>query len=235
MEREQIISEIRRVAKELGTNSLGRTKFEGITGISQGIWHGKYWSRWSEAVAEAGLVPGTLQTAHDRGEVLESVYDLTRSLDRFPTMGEMKLQRRKDNSFPSHGAIERLGNRATLIGMVRDFAMTKGDDHIRALLTSVSSNEESTEQASPGSDGHVYMMRLGRHYKIGKTFSVPRRHREIALELPEKPDVVHAIRTDDPDGIEAYWHRRFAERRTNGEWFALSPEEVKAFKRRKFM
>lgn len=93
MEREQIISEIRRVAKELGTDSLGRTKFEGITGISQGIWHGKYWSRWSEAGAEAGLVPGTLQTAHGREHVLGCVYDLIRTLDRFPTMGEMKLQR----------------------------------------------------------------------------------------------------------------------------------------------
>ena len=84
-------------------------------------------------------------------------------------------------------------------------------------------------------DGYVYVLRFGKHYKIGKTYSVPRRHREIALELPEKPDVVHSIQTDDPDGIERYWHARFGARRTNGEWFALVPQEVKAFKRRKFM
>ena len=76
---------------------------------------------------------------------------------------------------------------------------------------------------------------VGKHYKIGRTASPGRREYDLAVQMPEKLTLVHSIRTDDPVGIEAHWHKRFERLRTNGEWFELSSQDVKTFKRRTFM
>jgi len=98
-------------------------------------------------------------------------------------------------------------------------------------------SETSSIECPSTPDGFVYLglLKIGRErrYKIGKTNLVERRRDQISIQLPEDLELIHAIRTDDATGIEAYWHQRFSAKRTKGEWFSLSREDVQAFKRRK--
>jgi hypothetical protein len=82
----------------------------------------------------------------------------------------------------------------------------------------------------------VYLLHLGKHYKIGRSNAFGRRERELAIQMPERATTVHVISTDDPVGIEAYWHKRFADKRVRPDagWFALDGPDVAAFKRRGF-
>jgi len=72
-------------------------------------------------------------------------------------------------------------------------------------------------------------------YKIGRSNSVGRREYELAIQLPEKLKLIHKIRSDDPAGIEHYWHERFKEKRLNAEWFKLDGADVQVFRRRRFI
>jgi hypothetical protein len=238
MNKHDIIEAIRRSAEENGGVALGIIRFEAMTGISPHMWRGKFWRNWSEAVEEAGLAPNRMVEGHDRTALVVSLLELARRLRRFPTYADLQMERRSNDAFASPKVFNKLGDLGARIEVLRAYAtehreywdvleVLPASDHVPVM--------NGTDDTDDRSDGSVYMVKLGRHYKVGKTFSVPRRHREIALELPEKPDLVHVITTDDPTGIEAYWHARFGERRTNGEWFALTREDVRAFKRRRFM
>lgn len=92
-------------------------------------------------------------------------------------------------------------------------------------------SEEENIDSADSKVGEVYLFKSGRYYKIGKTIDTVRRGNELRIQLPEKCVLIHSIKTDDPSGIEAYWHRRFESKRMQGEWFDLSSADVKAFKR----
>ncbi len=107
-------------------------------------------------------------------------------------------------------------------------------DDVTALLPAPATKAVPKAASPRMVEGSVYLIRSGDFYKIGRSDDLERRVKEIRTALPEKATLLHTIRTDDPPGIEAYWHRRFADRRANGEWFKLSALDLSAFRKRKF-
>lgn len=241
MTKEFIVDEIRRVALELG-RAPGRGEFFARTGITPSQVAGVFWPTWGDALADAGFEPNALQKAHSDVTLVASLADLTRELEHYPTRNEMRLKRRADPAFPTHGAFDRFPKHE-LITRVRDYCETTGgyEDVIKACDAALDVTPKTNKQTRPeptAVHGFVYMIGCGSgKYKIGRTNSPLRRHREIRLDIPFATSLVHSIATDDPAGIEAYWHKRFEVKQIPGtqEFFKLDAADVAAFKRRKVM
>jgi len=239
MNKQQILDEIKRIAAANDGKPPGEKLFHSETGLREHEWRGKYWAKWTDAVREAGYEPNKWVEATQENLLLEKYILLIRELGRLPSNAEMKLRRHQDPSFPSMSPFKRLG-KATLQAKAKDYCSTHIDyDDVLSLLDNVSLSKkvalQSLSRESEKDDGFVYLMKSGRFYKIGRSVAVGQRERQLKIQLPNKAETVHSIRTDDPVGIETYWHKRFASKRKNGEWFELDRAEIGAFRRRKFM
>ena len=235
MEKRHILREIKRTAEQNGGKPLGQDRFEAETGVKYGQWRGKYWATWSDALREAGFQPNQSNPALGDQVLLDGMIGFIRRLQRFPTWAEWNMEHRTDPAMPSMSAFRRAG--FGTVGELGSKLVEYCEDHegfedVLRLALAVAKPKER-DSGAEAREGSVYLIKSGRHYKVGRAFEIGRRAREIALQLPERAVTIHIIQTDDPIGIEAYWHKRFEAKRANGEWFALTANDVRAFKRRK--
>lgn len=239
MNKVYILEEIKRTTKANGGVPLGVRRFESETGIKESDWLGKIWARWSDAIREAGFSPNQLSVAYDDSALLDMYARFARELGRLPTNADMRLKANIDSQFPSHNVFGRFGTKPELIRSLIEYCRGHDgyDDVIHLCEAYTPRPRKSPADGEPHEEesGFIYLLKSGRFYKIGRTNAVGRREYELAIQLPERATVIHSIRTDDPSGIEAYWHKRFEGKRKNGEWFELGAADIAAFKRRRFM
>lgn len=232
--KDDILKEIKRTAKENGGAPLGRGRFEKETGIKPYDW-GKYWARLGDAQKEAGFAANTLLVGYDEKYMIDKFAKLVRELKRIPAYGDLRVKHASDPAYPDAATFARLGAKRALLTKLLEYAKEKKYEDVMLLSETALENErtEDTNRKDENSIeiGSVYLLRSGKFYKIGRTNSMGRRHHEITILLPDGAELIHEIKTDDPSGIENYWHRRFEDKRKNGEWFDLKPSDVKAFKR----
>jgi Meiotically up-regulated gene 113 len=235
--RDRVVEEIKRIAKASNGKAPGVHAFERETGIKKSSWSGVIWGRWGDALVEAGFAPNTLQGKSDPEFLLRKLCEAARHYGRIPPEGDLRIYHRNiDPEFPSHGTLNlNFGSKPEMLERLAKWIADKPHyADIQTMLPHVAAPMRSKPARAGKADGSVYLIKSGKHFKIGRSDQIERRIKEIRIALPEEATLEHTIATDDPPGIEGYWHRRFADRRANGEWFALTPQDVLAFKRRKF-
>ncbi|MBX7106412.1 MAG: hypothetical protein K1X57_20210, partial [Gemmataceae bacterium] len=175
MDKVHILSEIRRTAKANGGVALGWRRFEEETGIRYYDWYGQHYTRWSDAVREAGLEPNRMSEAYDEAFLVGQLVSLTRRLGRVPTQGDLLLATRNDADFPSEKVFRRLGSKGQRAARILAYCeSTSGFDDVAALWREVPATQPvlavAEDQDTPAVVGYVYLLKHGsrREFKIGR-------------------------------------------------------------------
>ena len=238
--REYVITEIRRTAAENDGKPPGRDRFRTETGITPEQW-GRHWARWGDALADAGFARNSFQGRFPDDHLLGVLAAETRRLGHLPTIAELQVRHAADASIPSAWVFDRWSRAERFVHLAAYCRERPEWADVLAIAEDDSGLQNAqphgpTARVSEPALGQVYLIRSGKYFKIGHTRAFARRMRELDTALAEGRKASHIIATDDPPGIEAYWHNRFRDRRRGDtEWFDLTPADVAAFKRRKFM
>lgn len=238
MNKQNIIQQIHEITKVDGTPP-GRQRFEKVTGIKRHVWYGKHWAKWGDALLEAGYNSNRMKKAYPKEELLKYYLNFVQELQKIPSDGELRIRRTNDSNFPSYNTFQReLGSKENLLTALLEFAKSEPapEDIIQLIISSIKAAPSKPQEKKLNTTiGYIYIIRSGEFFKIGRSNDFDRRLREIKTKLPEECELIHVIETDDPEGIEVYWHNRFKNHRAKGEWFKLSNDDVKALRKRKFM
>ena len=166
MNKNHIISEINRIAKENNGKAPGLIVFERETGIRKYDWYPSIWLRWSDSLSDAGYVPNKFQPALDNNSIIQSYIGLVRELGKLPIAGEIQLKSKNDKSFPSLKVFNRFGGKIKLIEAVRSYCQTHhGNEDIITLCSeyspiSIREQQEDKKKILKVSSSFVYLTRL---------------------------------------------------------------------------
>lgn len=233
--REEIIQAIKQTAKQNGDRPLGFRTFTQQTGITRYQW-GKYWAKFTDAQKEAGFEPNSPNLALEKGYSEQKYIALIRRLGKFPTISEIRVERYSDPAIPKFPS-KKIATVFALAQILLEYSTENpGYEDVAEIckqkIAQITDGPESESRIGSSTLGEVYLYKYGKYYKIGKTNNLLRRGKELKLLLPEEQILIHSIKTDDPTGVEAYWHKRFGGKRSGeSEFFILNFEDVKAFKR----
>lgn len=232
-------------AERNGGRPPGEYRFYRECGLSRNDLWAAGFDTYGAACKAIGHEPNVLQQRLNDDSLFKPLAALTAELGRFPSKGACEVRRKRDPQFPSWEVFQRRGRQGPEIdlrqGLVAWCRRIGGFEQVIALLESNASSpvKAGRRGAKAVVNGYVYLMRYGSGgsvFKVGLTDNVHRRHSQVSMMAPQDVRLVHSIATDDPAGIERYWLDRFAAKLVPGkkELFRLTPDDVAAFKTRKY-
>jgi hypothetical protein len=184
--RDQILAEIKRIADANGGQAPGLKTFESATGIRRHDWLGKFWSKWSDAVTEAGIKPLERTKKVERSFIFPRLAEIVRHYKREPTRVEFDLYKRTDSGLPWYQTLlEHFGSKMEMIAALRAWAETAdGYGDIVAMLPAITEQPKNLTSAAP-KEGYVYLIKSGAFYKIGRGDELEKRVKQIRVALPD--------------------------------------------------
>ncbi|MGK7379235.1 GIY-YIG nuclease family protein [Planococcus sp. 1R117A] len=84
--------------------------------------------------------------------------------------------------------------------------------------------------------GYVYFVQeyMNGSFKIGKTKNVEKRMNVFGVKLPFENKLIFLIKSGNHHQTEVAFHKHFADKRLEGEWFSLSKEDIAWIKAGKY-
>ncbi|NQY78738.1 MAG: GIY-YIG nuclease family protein [Candidatus Caenarcaniphilales bacterium] len=244
LSKEFIISELKRLAEANGGKAPGLQVFRKETGISQHQIN-SYWVNYSDLVKESGYEPNEFTKAYSDEHIIIKFIELINEFNKYPTESILRFKAKNDTNFPSMSTMQKkFGSKFNTAKKTLESGLADNNSLVLDVCQEIIDNPKSKSQEKEGLDseltegksrkpGLVYLFKHGdrNEYKIGKSLDTVRRGQELRTIMPQDLELIHEIKTDDPFGIEKYWHKRFEKKRLNGAWFNQSSEDIKAFKR----
>ena len=80
--------------------------------------------------------------------------------------------------------------------------------------------------------GFVYVLKKTDEnvFKIGMSKKFDERKKQISTKLPFEVETFKLFKTDDMEELEKHFHKKFDEKRMNGEWFNLNETDINYIK-----
>lgn len=245
-QKNDLLASLRAAAEGNGGRPPGESQFFRHSGLTRkDLWAAGY-ENYGSACEAAGLRANAFSVPRmSDDELFRPLATLARTLGKFPPKGAFEVARTRDSKFPSWETFkrrERQGPESNLREALLVWCRKTNEfSDIAELLGLTAANAPKQQRTATRQvvNGHVYLMRYGSGgavFKIGLSDNVPRRHAQLNMMAPQDVRIVHTIPTDDPQGIERYWLDRFEPKRVEGkkELFRLTPDDVAAFKSRKY-